>query len=121
MALTSGCALTHETNRVFDLAKRTTQLEPGFYEYIRSDKVAQREARLLAQQAWAEVAANHGDATPDFKDGFLEGFADYLYRGGSGEPPVIPPRGYWHLRFLNHFGKATIGDWYEGFRQGAAD
>lgn len=115
----SGCALTNETNRVFQMAKRTTQVEPKYFEYIRSDRVAQREARLLAEQAWAEVGMPN--SSPDYENGFLEGFADYLYRGGEGEPPVIPPRGYWNLRFLNQFGKASVGDWYEGFRQGAQD
>lgn len=115
----SGCALTNETHRVFALAKRTTHIEPRFFEYVQSDRVAQREARLLAEQAWAEAAPTVPNASPDYENGFLEGFADYLYRGGSGEPPVIPPRGYWHLRFLNQFGKVSINDWYDGFRAGA--
>lgn len=115
----SGCAVTRETNRVFQMAKRTTHVEPKYFEYIRSDRVAQREARLLAEQAWGEVGLPN--ASPDYKNGFLEGFSDYLYRGGEGQPPVIPPRGYWNLRFLNQFGKSSVNDWYEGFRQGAQD
>jgi|GEM_PF-5685469 len=115
-----GCSIWRETGRVFALAKRTTQVEPHYFEYIQSDRVAQREARLLAEQAWAE-SPNLGSASPDFENGYHEGFADYLYRGGSGEPPIIPPRGYWHLRFLNQFGKTSTNDWYEGFRTGAAD
>ena len=118
-SLSCGCSLTRETHRVFDLAKRTVHVEPHFYEYIKSDRLAQREARLLAEQAWGEIAASVPNASRDFENGYVEGFADYLYRGGTGAPPVIPPRGYWHLRFLNHFGKATINEWYEGFRQGA--
>lgn len=115
----SGCALTNETHRVFSMAKRTTHLEPRFYEYVRSDRVAQREARLLAEQAWSEAQATMSNPSRDYENGFVEGFADYLYRGGTGEPPVIPPRGYWHLRFLNQFGKRSIHDWYDGFRDGA--
>ena len=102
------------------MAKRTTHVEPHYFEYIQNDRVAQREARLLAEQAWAE-SPNVGTASPDFENGYHEGFADYLYRGGSGEPPIIPPRGYWHLRFQNHFGKTKTNDWYEGFRAGVAD
>lgn len=120
LCMSSGCSVWRETNRVYDLARRTTQVEPHYYEYIRSDKVAQREARLLAKQSWAENPLN-GTASPDYKNGFMEGFADYLYRGGSGEPPVVPPRGYWNLRFLNQFGKVSVNDWYTGFRAGAAD
>lgn len=115
----TGCGLTRETHRVVDLARRTTFLEPRFYDYVRSDKLAQREARLLAEQAWAEVAPTLANASRDYENGFTEGFADYLYRGGEGEPPLIPPRGYWNLRFLNQFGKASTKDWYAGFRHGA--
>ena len=114
----SGCGLLRETHHVTELARRTTFLEPRFYDYINSDKIAQREARLLAEQAWGEVAMTIPNASPDYQNGFTEGFADYLYRGGEGEPPVIPPRGYWNLRFLNQFGRLTINDWYEGFRHG---
>lgn len=121
MLLLSGCSVTQETHRLFELAKRTTQVEPHFYEYIKNERIAQREARLLAEQAWGEFAVTVPNASRDFENGFTEGFADYLYRGGTGDPPVIPPRGYWHLRFLNHFGKSTINEWYEGFRQGAAN
>ena len=119
--LLSGCGVTKETHRLYELAYRTTHVEPQFYEYIKSERVAQREARLLAEQAWGEIAVTMPNASRDFENGFTEGFADYLYRGGTGDPPVIPPRGYWHLRFLNHFGKNTINEWYEGFRQGAAN
>ena len=115
----SGCALTHETGRVFRLAKRTVQIEPRFYEYIKSDRVAQREARLLAEQAWGEIAHAVPNASPDYENGFTEGFADYLYRGGSGEPPLVPPRGYWSLRFLNPQGKMVVEEWFAGFRHGA--
>lgn len=121
MLLLSGCSVTQETHRLFELAKRTTHVEPHFYEYIKNERIAQREARLLAEQAWGEFAVTAPNASRDFENGFTEGFADYLYRGGTGDPPVIPPRGYWHLRFLNHFGKSTINEWYEGFRQGAAN
>lgn len=116
-----GCALPYETARVFDLAKRTTHVEPRFFEYIKSDRLAQREARLLADQAWAEVMHTVPVVTPDYHNGFTEGFADYLYRGGSGEIPLVPPRGYWKLRFLNPRGKMAIEEWYAGFKHGVQD
>ena len=115
----TGCGLTRETHRVVELARRTTITEPRFFDYVHNDKLAQREARLRAEQAWAEVAPSVPDVSPDYENGFTEGFADYLYRGGEGEPPLIPPRGYWNLRFLNQFGKRSTNDWYAGFRHGA--
>lgn len=124
MALTlSGCALANDTSRVFYLAKRTTHIEPRFYRYMKSDRKEQREARRLGEQAWSEYIGQNPELTPtrDFEAGFVEGFADYLYRGGSGEPPAIPPRGYWNLRFLNQFGKRLANEWYSGFRAGAQD
>ena len=115
----SGCGLTRETQRVAELTRRTTFLEPRFFDYVHNDKLAQREARLVAEQAWAEVVDSVPNPSPDYEYGFVEGFADYLYRGGAGEAPLIPPRGYWNLRFLNPRGKATMNDFFEGFRHGA--
>ena len=118
-----GCALGEETKRVWFLAHRTVEIEPGFFRYGANEKATQRAARGLAETAWAEVASSDPNAilTVEFENGFVEGFADYLYKGGSGEPPAIPPRGFWNLPFRNQMGKAAIQQWSDGFRRGAQE
>src|SRR5437660_10934811 len=61
------------------------------------DHSEQRRNRLLARQAWEEFCSTHADKpfSEDFADGFQEGLADYVYAGGDGEPPALPPHRYW--------------------------
>ena len=117
----TGCALYQETGRVFDLAKRTVSREPNFYNYLGNDRIAQREARLLAEQAWIGVLATVQNPSPEYENGFTEGFADYLYRGGTGKAPLVPPRGFWKLRFQNPNGELKVKEWYAGFEHGVRD
>ena len=75
----------------------------------------------LAAAAWAEF---HG-AQPEhsysvhYADGFQYGFADYLYAGGSGNPPVTPPWNYRRTEYETPQGRQATDDWFAGFRQGA--
>ena len=55
----------------------------------------------------------------DYRRGFVDGFADYLYAGGSGEPPVVPPWRYRKASYETPEGYAAIEDWFAGFRHGA--
>ena len=50
--------------------------------------------RALAQLAWKRVCCKLPDAAPDYRDGFIEGYADYLKYGGNGEPPAVVPARY---------------------------
>src|ERR1700733_7355933 len=53
--------------------------------------------RQLAKQAWNQVhcADPSHPYSSDHIAGFEAGYADYLYAGGNGEPPPIPPKCYW--------------------------
>jgi hypothetical protein len=79
-----------------------------------------RRNRQWAEEAWAAVAPNC-DHSPDYAEGFKEGFADYLYRGGSGEPPLMAPPHYRGTRYQTPEGYRAIQDWFAGYRRGAAD
>jgi hypothetical protein len=57
--------------------------------------------------------------SPDYAMGFKDGFADYLYAGGTGEPPPLPPRYYWKMRYETPDGHQAMEDWFAGFRHGA--
>jgi hypothetical protein len=76
---------------------------------------------------WAEAAWNGFHCvrpgvpySEDYADGFQEGFADYLYAGGPGEPPPLPPRRYRAPAYQTPQGYQAIEQWFAGYRRGAA-
>src|SRR5437879_1919596 len=63
----------------------------------RDNRAEWNEDRSLAESALAEFQSAHpGQAlSTDFADGFIDGFAGYVYAGDPGGPPPLPPRHYW--------------------------
>jgi hypothetical protein len=87
-----------------------------------SDLREEHRNRKWAEQAWADFRrADPNLYSADFERGFKEGFADLLYHGGSGEPPLLPPPRYRKARYQNEAGYRAIEDWFAGFRLGAAE
>ncbi|HVS40198.1 MAG TPA: hypothetical protein VMS17_31865 [Gemmataceae bacterium] len=85
-------------------------------------------AECRRDKRWAEECWNHVRLTDpcvphsgDYAEGFRAGFADYLYRGGAGEPPPLPPQKYRALCYQTPQGYQAIEDWFAGFRRGAAE
>jgi hypothetical protein len=78
--------------------------------------------RELARRAWAQLAASDPSvcSSPEYRDGFIDGYADYLNLGGTGAAPPIPPRRYWNVDYKCPGGVEAIQAWYAGFEQGAA-
>ena len=77
--------------------------------------------KTLAEEAWDEVVCRDGDVySRHYRRGFFDGFEDYLDLGGTGDPPVAPPRTYWRVYYQNAEGHQAIQDWFEGFRHGAS-
>jgi hypothetical protein len=74
-----------------------------------------------ARQAWANVRGQNPQAcySKDYAAGFEDGFANYLYRGGNGEPPPLPPRHYRSVGYQTPQGYRAIEDWFAGYRHGA--
>jgi hypothetical protein len=97
-------------------------VEPIQYCQTADDFLENRRNYKLAEEAWQELAqANPGHpSSPDYVNGFMDGFADYLYAGGTGEPPPLPPRQYWRITYETPEGHQAIQDWFAGFRHGAA-
>jgi hypothetical protein len=78
--------------------------------------------RREARAAWDQYCRAHGDQhfSKDFAEGFKAGFADYLYEGGDGLPPAVPPFPYTLRRYETPQGHAAIEEWYAGFAAGSA-
>ncbi len=111
-ALSSGCGLL--CNAAHNLAAET---------HREMDELeAFRRNRQWARSAWdaARGADPSRGYSPDYADGFKDGFADYLAAGGTGEPPAVPPRKYWKASYGTPQGYQAIEDWFTGFRHGAA-
>jgi hypothetical protein len=111
--LSSGCG-------PITLAARTLVLEP-IHDWAVADAVLEHHRDYhLAEESWDAIAQADPEHTysPDFIHGFKDGFADYVYAGGSGEPP-LPPRYYWKVRYETPQGHQAIADWFAGFRLGA--
>jgi hypothetical protein len=61
---------------------------------------------------------NAGSYSDDFAWGFKRGYMDYLDNGGTGQPPPLPPRRYWKLKYQTPEGYRCIQEWFSGFQQG---
>ena len=107
----AGCETLYE-----DAARNVTEAP------IRSldDLHLKMRLRRVARRAWDDYAHAHGEEhfSPDFADGFRAGFADYLYEGGPGLPPAVPPFPYQLRHYETPAGHLAIDQWYAGFALG---
>lgn len=55
----------------------------------------------------------------DLGKGFRSGYVA-VANGGSGCPPLLPPREYWSWRYQSPEGQAKAAAWFEGYPLGAA-
>lgn len=111
----SGCST------ICELARRTTIIEPSIF-YWKDDK--RRSLSVYsswADAAWAEEMPSCPEAggRPDYGLGFRDGFVDYVYAGGTGEPPPVPPRYLWNVENRSPEGRQRSEDWFAGYRHGA--
>jgi hypothetical protein len=110
--LGSGCALITSGAQV--IAHRTCEAV--------DDKIELQRDKKWAHEAWDKqrVAMKPLQPSHDYADGFIEGFQAYLFAGGNGEPPVLPPERYRKPRYQNPEGYRAIEDWFAGYRHGAS-
>lgn len=78
------------------------------------------DLRSDAKVAWQEVRCQYPRCmfSAEFRDGFIDGFSDYLDRGGYANPPAVPPKKYQRNKYLNAEGHALIQDWFLGYQYG---
>src|ERR1051326_574706 len=72
---------------------RTWIIEPLQYCETADDLVARGRSSSLANAAWDKLKKDHPkqEYSADYEVGFKCGFADYVYAGGTGAPPPLPP------------------------------
>ena len=109
-------------DRVIELINRTNQLNFTKRRLPEDRTAAEAEVRAMAAAAWRAYYPDggRGYVSNDFRDGFLDGYADYLEFGGSGDPPSEPPRHYQRVRYQTPAGLRAIEDYYTGFHRGSA-
>jgi hypothetical protein len=110
-----GCTICQQ-------ARRTLWQEPAAYSW-KHDRRRSSEAYL--QWANAELAEESNRCpelfgNPDYVMGFRDGFVDFVWAGGTGEPPPIPPRQFWNVMLRSPDGKSRANLWFDGYRHGAA-
>jgi len=116
VAASSGCTVIRNEFR-------TLIAEPiKFGDNVDIVRTTKRNKKL-AKEAFEHFEAHHAETppSPDYRHGFIEGFADYLTFGGSGAPPVVPPRRYWNLPDRDPTGHTAVQDWFAGFAAGASE
>ncbi len=101
---------------------RTIVIEPTEYSLRLDETVDCIRNKKLAKEAWASFQTTHPDTAYSchYCSGFLDGYTDFLYAGGTGNPPPLPPRVYWRPEYQTPEGKQAVLDWFAGFREGAA-
>jgi hypothetical protein len=107
----AGCGTTHTAH---DLT--------GNLLAAHAQRGIEHDLRRDAREAWRCVRRDHPRRafTAEFHDGFLDGFVDYLDRGGCAQPPAVPPLKYVrNKKYFTPEGHCLVQDYYLGFKYGA--
>jgi hypothetical protein len=82
--LISGCTVCQN-------ARRTMWYEPAAFSWKHDRRRSVEVYRQWAERAWQEESVNCQEmmGASDYVLGFHDGFVDYVYAGGNGEPPVL--------------------------------
>jgi hypothetical protein len=116
-----ACSIANPGCTVCQNFKRTIWHEPAAYSWKHDRRLSVEIYREWAQGAWLEAARECPDmlGDNDYALGFRDGFVDYVYAGGNGEPPPVPPRHYWNVMLRSQEGKQQANQWFAGYRHGA--
>ena len=73
-----------------------------------------------AERIWCAIAQQYPDRTfsREFREGFEQGYFDYLDNGGKATPPLVPPLKFRRSKYLCPSGHALIRDYFAGFKYG---
>lgn len=84
------------------------------------DQKIRHRLRTDAERLWQTIAAEYPRRTfsREFRDGFVDGYADYLDSGGTAGPPLVPPVRYRRSKYFCPEGQALVRDYFAGFKYG---
>ena len=110
----SGCT-------VCENAMRTMKHEPAAFSWKHDRPRSTEVYEQWAERVWGEESSNCPElaAERDYYLGFRDGFVDYIWAGGNGEPPPVPPRYLWNVMLRSPEGKQRADLWFDGYRHGS--
>ncbi|MCS7271263.1 MAG: hypothetical protein NZ703_09270 [Gemmataceae bacterium] len=109
LLLTTGCNVAHE-------AWRNLHHEPAL---VWNQWLIHQRLEWQAHQAWKRVRDQYPDAATEFREGFIDGYVDYLDRGGPPHLPAVPPSRYTRqARYYTPEGHARLQQYFLGFQAG---
>ena len=88
---------------------------------VHTQRGIEHDLRKDDRCVWREVRADYPRHafTAEFRDGFLDGYVDYLDRGGNGSPPAVPPSKYTRQKkYFTEEGQCLLKDYLLGFQYG---
>ena len=112
--LLSGCTVCQNF-------KRTMKYEPDAFSWKHDRERSTEVYEQWAERVWGEESATCPEmaSEKDYYLGFRDGFVDFIWAGGSGEPPPVPPRHLWNVMLRSPDGKRRADLWFDGYRHGA--
>jgi hypothetical protein len=88
----------------------------------KAERAVSRAIQNKARSAWQTVRSEFPRKmfSAEFRDGFLDGYSDYLDRGGDSSPPAVPPVRYTqNSKYYTPEGHALMRDYLLGFKYGS--
>ena len=105
----SGCNIAYNTGR-------NVINEP---HVVWTQHAIKHELRKAAKAAWETSrfeCPEHADSDA-FRDGFIDGYVDYLDRGGNASLPAVPPAKYTrHKDYYTENGQCLVKEYFLGFK-----
>lgn len=89
---------------------------------VLSNRLLAHRADKMAKNAWLDHLVTLVDNAPPeaYAIGFVNGYSDYLLKGGNCSPPAIPPASFRRKRNMDAEGHLEIRAYYAGFAAGSA-
>lgn len=93
---------------------------PAQFEVQHDTRATERRHREIARAGLAEqrLAHSHRSFSTDYEAGFEQGVIEYLTRGGTTSPPLLPPRQYWTVRKRIGSEHGAAHEWLNGAADG---
>jgi hypothetical protein len=112
----AGCGTTSRVTWAASGGSVTNEAAP-----VHARRAVGEESRRGASVAWEAVRAQHARRpfSDEFREGFADGYADFVELGDRAQPPAVPPVSY--ARYQKYFGPEGHGlvrDYYLGFDYG---